>query len=555
MTTLTPPRGGLAAVLAFLFAFGVARAEAQDKSLALVMPSCPISAKTAPNTKTPFPIPSANPLGAALDVTGTVQVTDQTSSTIFLTQVAFDLTSTGMDFARTIKQIGHATGQFTFDKGCTKTDPYGSNNCHWDYTQNVIMATQGALQEDVTAGKLIVDLKLDGTIPFQFTCPICGNTCAITVPEQFDQSELWTLFFSLYPFSSFLIGVPTPPSAPTITTSFTPSTIATLGTSALAFTVTNPNSTIALTGVGFTDSLPIGITVTTPSGLAGSCGGGTIAATASGSAVSLTGGTLAAGASCTFSVDVTSSAVGNYVNTTGAVAATESFTGLTASASLATTPASQAIAFTSAPPASPMVSGTYTVSATGGASGSPVTFAIDASSTSGACTISGNIVSFQAVGTCIVDANQAGNANFTAAPQVAQTILVGKKTTTITLTATPNPVNAGAPVNLTATVAGDPPTGTVSFAHNGVTLPCSPVALVAGATSSTASCTAAFASQGTHSITATYSGDASFAQATSAILAVTIGTAAIPAPMFSRWAMLLLCGLLGAAMFVRVLRK
>jgi hypothetical protein len=89
-----------------------------------------------------------------------------------------------------------------------------------------------------------------------------------------------------------------------------------------------------------------------------------------------------------------------------------------------TTP--QAITFTSTAPIDPAVGGpSYTVTATGGASGNPVTFAIDAASTAAACTISSSIVSFTGVGTCIVDANQAGNANYQAAPQVQQTIPVG----------------------------------------------------------------------------------------------------------------------------------
>lgn len=257
-----------------------------------------------------------------------------------LTQVTFDITPAGIDFARSVKTLQHATGQVTFDKGCTKTDPYGSNNCHRDYAQMVQMAVQGALQEDVAAGKIIADLKLNNTVPFQFGCPVCGTNCTITVPELVDQAEIWALFFSLYPFPAFLIHVPSPPAAPTISASFTPSTIETHSTSALRFTLTNPNSDIALTGAGFTDSLPTGVMVSTPNRLAGSCGGGTIAATAGGSSVSLISATLAPGASCTFSIDVTSSEVGNYVNTTGAVTASESFTGLTATASLNGTPLS-----------------------------------------------------------------------------------------------------------------------------------------------------------------------------------------------------------------------
>jgi hypothetical protein len=128
--------------------------------------------------------------------------------------------------------------------------------------------------------------------------------------------------------------------------------------------------------------------------------------------------------------------------------------------------------------------------------------------------------------------------------------VVNKKTTTVMLSATPNPVDPGAPVTLTATVAGDPPSGTVTFTDNGATLACSPVTLVPGATSSTATCIVTFATAGSYSIVATYSGDASFAAAASTALAVSVGTA-VAAPLLDRWAMLMLAGLLGAAAFMR----
>ena len=79
--------------------------------------------------------------------------------------------------------------------------------------------------------------------------------------------------------------------------------------------------------------------------------------------------------------------------------------------------ASQTITFTSTP-SSPVVAGpSYAVTATGGGSGNAVTFTIDASATS-VCSISGgNSVSFQTAGTCVINANQAGDANYDPAPQ------------------------------------------------------------------------------------------------------------------------------------------
>ena len=113
----------------------------------------------------------------------------------------------------------------------------------------------------------------------------------------------------------------------------------------------------------------------------------------------------------------------------------------------------QTINFTSTAPAAAAVGGaTYTVTATGGASGNPVTFAIDASASS-VCSIAGSTVSFAGVGTCVINANQAGNASYNAAPQVQQSFAVGKGSQTISFTSTA-PVGAtvgGATYAVTAT--------------------------------------------------------------------------------------------------------
>jgi hypothetical protein len=89
----------------------------------------------------------------------------------------------------------------------------------------------------------------------------------------------------------------------------------------------------------------------------------------------------------------------------------------------------QAITFTSTPPSPALYGGTYTVTATGGSSGSPVTFAAAAMSV---CTVSGSLVTFTGVGTCTLLANQAGSPIYSAAPQVSQGITVAPAPLTIT---------------------------------------------------------------------------------------------------------------------------
>ncbi len=89
------------------------------------------------------------------------------------------------------------------------------------------------------------------------------------------------------------------PSHPTLTKSFSPSTVAVNGTSTLTFTLANPNST-SLTGVAFNDTLPAGLTVATSSTT--QCGG--TLSTTTPSTISFSGGTLPA-AGCTVTVPVT----------------------------------------------------------------------------------------------------------------------------------------------------------------------------------------------------------------------------------------------------------
>ena len=99
--------------------------------------------------------------------------------------------------------------------------------------------------------------------------------------------------------------------------------------------------------------------------------------------------------------------------------------------------ASQTITFTTTAPTGIVVgSSGYTPAATASSS---LTVAITLDGTSSGCSLSGGVVSFTAVGTCVIDANQVGNANYTAAPQVQQSIIVAAVTPTPTPIPTPTP--------------------------------------------------------------------------------------------------------------------
>jgi hypothetical protein len=122
---------------------------------------------------------------------------------------------------------------------------------------------------------------------------------------------------------------------PALNKSFGAASVALGVSTSLSFGVSNPNSTVGLTGIGFTDTLPAGLVIATPNGFSGSCGGGTITATAGSSVISLFGGSLAAGGSCAFSMNVTGIAAGTEFNTTSAITSNEGGSGQAATASIA----------------------------------------------------------------------------------------------------------------------------------------------------------------------------------------------------------------------------
>jgi hypothetical protein len=116
--------------------------------------------------------------------------------------------------------------------------------------------------------------------------------------------------------------------------------------------------------------------------------------------------------------------------------------------------APQAVAFTSTPPSPAVFGGSYAPTATGGASGIPVRFSIDAASDPGACSLNpaGTTVSFTGTGTCIIDANQAGDTNYDPAAQQQQPFTITKASQAVAFTSTPpNPAVFGGSYAPTAT--------------------------------------------------------------------------------------------------------
>ncbi len=164
--------------------------------------------------------------------------------------------------------------------------------------------------------------------------------------------------------------------------------------------------------------------------------------------VSITSGQLPQGMSLDQNGDLTANEITSAGTYTFTVQVTDSTTPTpqvaTATYTLDVTAVAepQTINFTSTNPSPAPVGGpTYRPTATA-SSGLPVTFTLDSTSTG--CTLSGGVVSFVSVGTCIIDANQAGNAAW--APAVVQqsiTITPGPNGMTVS----PSTVSAGSTGN------------------------------------------------------------------------------------------------------------
>ena len=233
---------------------------------------------------------------------------------------------------------------------------------------------------------------------------------------------------------------PTSAGAKTITASYAGDTNFTNSTSAgtahtvnkanTAATITNSLSTATVVGQAY--AVNFSITVASP-------GAGTPSGT-----VTVSDGTDSCSATLpATSCNLTSTTAGSKTVTAGYAGDANFLTSTSAGTLHTVNKASQTITFTSTVPSSAVYGGTYTVSATGGGSGNPVTFS---SLTTTVCSVSNSTVSFVGIGLCTVAANQAGNANYLAAPQSTQTFTISKATAAVSAVANSKTYGTADPV-------------------------------------------------------------------------------------------------------------
>jgi hypothetical protein len=142
----------------------------------------------------------------------------------------------------------------------------------------------------------------------------------------------------------------------------------------------------------------------------------------------------------------------------------------------------QSITITLHAPATAVFGGGFSVAATGGGSGNPVTF-----TSGGACSNTGATFTMTSgSGTCTVKYDQAGDANYADAPELTETVTAQKADQTITVT---THAPASAVFNTGFSVAATAPGGAVSFTGAGV---CSNSGADFTMTSGTGTCTAKY---------------------------------------------------------------
>jgi hypothetical protein len=193
------------------------------------------------------------------------------------------------------------------------------------------------------------------------------------------------------------------------------------------------------------------------------------------------------------------SAPGSYTITSAAgTLAASNYTFSFANGTLTVSVATQTITFTA--PVSPVTYGVSPISLSATASsGLSVTFSIS----SGPCGVSGSTLTVTGAGTCVVAANQPGNADYTAAAAVVQSLVINKESVIVNSMSSLSPSIYGDNVGLTFTLTGGgvTPTGTVTINDGANSL--ATISLDAGiATYSTSALIA-----GKHTLIAVYSGD------------------------------------------------
>jgi uncharacterized repeat protein (TIGR01451 family) len=170
-----------------------------------------------------------------------------------------------------------------------------------------------------------------GTIPASGSCSVVVPVTAVAGGEYTNSTgPITTTSAGTGTAASATLTALAPPEA---TKSFSPATILKGGASDITITLTNTNTTAAITGMAFSDNYPTGMTNTAAAPTTNSCGG-TVTMANGGGSVSLSGVTIPISGSCSIVVPVTSIEPGINVNSTGDITTANAGTGTAATATL-----------------------------------------------------------------------------------------------------------------------------------------------------------------------------------------------------------------------------
>jgi hypothetical protein len=183
---------------------------------------------------------------------------------------------------------------------------------------------------------------------------------------------------------------------------------------------------------------------------------------------------------------------------------------------------------------------TFTATVSGSAPTGTVNFRDGATSITGCAAValggSGNIrtatcaTSSLSVATHSISAVYGGDGTNNGSTSTTLSQVVNKATSSTTLSSSANPSVAGASVTFTATVTGFAPTGSVNFTDGGASISgCGAVTLAGSGNSRTAQCSTTSLTVATHSIAASYGGDANNIGSGSVTLPQVVSSGTAPA--------------------------
>jgi len=165
----------------------------------------------------------------------------------------------------------------------------------------VVTATLGATSISIVGGDVAANSSCTVTVPVLLGSAgsFVNNASNITADAVINTTGVTATVVAITP--------------PTVAKAFAPSPIQTGSASTLTITLSNTDTTTALSNVGLTDNLPPGTQVFSAPAATNTCGG-VFAPAASATVLTLSGGAIVAGGSCQLTVQITGTP-GHYTNT------------------------------------------------------------------------------------------------------------------------------------------------------------------------------------------------------------------------------------------------